>query len=315
MAQQLFKKRDAGSIIKAEKLFSKALRISSIDPMARASSCHDLGVLHFSCHTTLPGGTYVNLKKAIRYLNRAVDTRQRQRFPERYASSISQLAATYRRAAHEPLWPNQGAGCLEKAASLHFQAIEFLEHSTIPRAIKDGQLAVIYFNLSSVLFDQGLHHEACIWQARSVELYLDYSDYHLPKMMNVMTPEQALGLGFARLNHFSEMMRHKELCEHIVDIAPSYGLDPLILLKVNPFNDMTVPEQQIDYLVRSTMLDPLKGNIEKLHNKQVELMNIQRTCESDAEADHLASFVQRTCSGIARILLNDLQNTKNTIGR
>jgi tetratricopeptide (TPR) repeat protein len=302
-AKQLIKSKDAKSIAKAEKLLSKALKTALKEPLARASTCHDLGVLHFSYHTELPGGTYHNLNKAIQYFNRAIDTPQRQRFPEKYASSLSQLAVTYRRAAHEYLWPDKDVHCLEKAKSLHVQAIDLLKSSEVPQAIKDGQLSIIHFNLASVLFDQGLNQEACQSQAKSVELYLGYLNYNLPTFMNVMAPEQGLGLSFARLMHFSDSPKHKELCEIILDIAPQFGIDPIKVMAINPEVDIARPEQQIDYLMQTAKVKPSPENLEQLLKKQYELMETRRTCKSDAEADVLASLVQRTCSGLARILV------------
>ncbi|MFC1234435.1 CHAT domain-containing protein [Vibrio sp. F74] len=307
-AKQLIKSKDAKSIAKAEKLLSKALKIALKEPLARASTCHDLGVLHFSYHAELPGGTYHNLNKAIQYFNRAIDTPQRQRFPEKHASSLSQLAATYRRAAHDYLWPDKDLDCLEKAKSLHIQAIDLLLNSEVPKVIRDGQLSIIHFNLASVLFDQGFNQKACESQAKSVELYLGYMNYNLPPFMNVMAPEQGLGLSFARLIHFSDSPKHKELCETILDIAPQFGIDPIKIMTINPEVDIARPEQQIDYLVRTAKTKPSPENLKQLLKKQYELMEIRRTCKSDAEADVLASLVQRTCSGLARILVeqNDL---------
>lgn len=307
-AKQLLKPEDVKSIVKAEKLLSKALRVAHKEPLARASTCHDLGVLHFSHHTELPGGTKHNLNKAIQYFNRAIDTPQRRLIPEKHASSLSQLAATYRRAAHDYLWPDKEVDCLEKAKSLHVQAIDLLGRSAVPKAIKDGQLSIIYFNLASVLFDQGLNQKACESQALSVELYLNYQNYDLPSFMNVMAPEQAFGLSFARLMHFSDSQQHKDLCGIILDIAHQFGIDPLKIMRINPVADIAKPEQQIDYLVRTAKNNPSPENVKQLFKKQFELMEIRRTCESDAEADVLASLVQRACSGLARILVskNDL---------
>ncbi|PKF77548.1 hypothetical protein CW749_20885 [Vibrio sp. vnigr-6D03] len=302
-AKQLIKTKDAKSIAKAEKLLSKALKIALKEPLARASTCHDLGVLHFSYHIELPGGTYHNLNKAIQYFNRAIDTPERRRIPEKYASSLSQLAATYRRAAHDYLWPDKDVDCLEKAKSLHVQAIDLMGSSQVPQAIKDGQLSIIYFNLASVLFDQGLNQKACESQAKSVELYLGYLNYKLPAFMNAMAPAQGLGLSFARLMHFSDSPKYKELCETILDIAPRFGVDPIKIMTINPEVDIASPEQQIDYLLRTAKAKPSPENLKQLFKKQYELMEIRRTCKSDAEADVLASLVQRTCSGLARILV------------
>ncbi|MUH96585.1 CHAT domain-containing protein [Aliivibrio fischeri] len=302
-AKQLLKAKDTKSIVKAEKLLSKALKITLKEPLARASTCHDLGVLHFSYHTELPGGTYLNLSKAIQYFNRAINTPQRQHISDRYASSISQLAATYRRAANDYLWPDNDVNCLEKARSLHSKAIDILEISSVPQAIKDGQLSIMYFNLASVLFDQGSNHEACKSQAKSVELYLAYQNYNLPPFMNVMSPNQALGLSFARLMHFSSYQRHKDMCEVIFNEAPKFGLDPLKFMLINPMLDIAKPEQKIDYLVRTAEREPSNENINKLFKKQSDLMSSRYSCKSDSESDYLASLVQRVCSGLARILV------------
>lgn len=305
-AKQLLNTKDVKSIVEAEKLLSKALSIVRKEPLARASTCHDLGVLHFSNHTELPGGTYYNLNKAIQYFNRAIDNPQRRGIPEKYASSLSQLAVVYRRAAKEYLWPDKDFDCLEKAKSLHDQAIDLLKNSDIPQAIKDGQLSIIYFNLASVLFDQGLNHKACESQALSVKLYLEYQNYNFPPFMNVIDPEQALGLSYARLRHFSVSQHHKDLCKTILDIAPQFGVDPLKIMLINPTVDLSDPKSQVIYLVKKASDNPSVENVIALKRKQAELMNNRRSCQSDPEADYLASLTQRVCSGLARILV--LQN-------
>lgn len=309
-AKYLLDKKDAKSIVKAEKTLSKALKIAHKEPLARASTCHDLGVLYFTYYTELPGGTYHNLNKAIQYFNRALDTPERKRIPEKYASSLSQLAVTYRRAANEYLWPEQDVHCLEKAKSLHVQAIDLLKSSEVPQAIKDGQLSIIYFNLASVLFDQGLNQKACESQALSVKLYLAYRNYDLPSFMNVMAPEQALGLSYARLMHFSDSQQHKDLCKTILDIAPHFGIDPLKIMSISPTGDLSDPELQVTYLVEKASDNPSEENVLALKRKQAELMNNRRSCQSDPEADYLASLVQRICSGLARIqvLQNDTKD-------
>ncbi|MFH4853659.1 CHAT domain-containing protein [Vibrio diabolicus] len=309
-AKSLLETKDATSILKAEKLLSKALKVALKEPLARASTCHDLGVLHFTYHIELPGGTYHNLNKAIQYFNRAIDTPQRRSTPEKYASSLSQLAVTYRRAAHEYLWPDKDINCLEKAKLLHGQAIDTLQNSEVPQAIKDGQLSIIYFNLASVLFDQGLNQNACELQALSVALYLDYQSYNLPTFMNIMAPEQALGLSYARLMHFSDSQQYKDLCKTILDIAPQFEIDPLKIMSINPTGDLSDPELQVTYLVEKASDNPSEENVLALKRKQAELMNNRRSCQSDPEADYLASLVQRICSGLARIkvLQNDTKD-------
>jgi tetratricopeptide (TPR) repeat protein len=74
-------------------------------------------------------------------------------------------------------------------------------------------------------------------------------------------------------------------------------------MTINPEVDIARPEQQIDYLLRTAKAKPSPENLKQLFKKQYELMEIRRTCKSDAEADVLASLVQRTCSGLARILM------------
>ncbi|MGF1768626.1 hypothetical protein L4D06_14755 [Enterovibrio makurazakiensis] len=309
-AKELIKNQDASSLAKAEQLLSKALKLGSKEPLAKASACHDLGVLHFSYHSKLTGGTYQNLNKAVQYLSRAINTPQRQHYPDKYTSSLSQLAATYRRAAHEDLWPDECVKCLEKAKSLHEQAIELINKSSIPQAIKDGQLSVVYFNLASVLFDQGMNREACESQTKSVERYLAFQNYNLPQFMNVMRPDQALGLSFARLNHFSDSQKEQDICNHILQVAPSYELDPITLFTINPLVDITRPEEEISYLVRSVESEPSEKNIKKLLKKQFELMKVRQTCDTDAEADQIAHRVQILCSGLARILVSKNDSIK-----
>ncbi|PTB32356.1 hypothetical protein [Photobacterium phosphoreum] len=299
-AKKLIQNKDSKSITQAEKFLSKALKLASKEPVASASTCHDLGVLHFSYRTKLPGGTYYNLQKAIQYFNRAISTEQRQNIPEKFASSLSQKATAYRIAANEYLWPKDDIDCLEYAKSLHTQAIDLLEKSDIPQVIKNSQLSIIYFNIASVLFDQGVTLEACIAQAKSVELYLA-----LPYLfMNVMPKKQAIGLSFARLKYFSKIKEHDALCERIVKVAPSYGLDFIDMILINPLIDLAKPEEKIAYIVKRAELEPSKDNVNKLIKKQFELMENRRTCKTDDESDYLASLAQRVCSGLARILVS-----------
>ncbi|MEZ8353205.1 CHAT domain-containing protein [Vibrio splendidus] len=301
-AKKLIEMKDKASLVEAEKLMLKAVKLASTNPSAKASTCHDLGVLYFSYHTELPGGTYNNLKKAIQYLNRAIGSPHRQRYPDKHASSLSQLAATYRRASHEYLWPKE-VDCLTKAKLLHLKAAELLKSSSIPQVIKDGQLSVIYFNLASVLFDQGHSELACEYQAASVELYLAYHSYNLPQFMEVMPPLQALGLSFTRLMHFNST-EYSSLCERIAVIASDFGVDPLSFMSINPTADISDPEVQITYIVTKTIDNPNKENVTALEKKQFELMNNRCFCQSDPEADYLASLAQRACSALGRILFS-----------
>ncbi len=303
-AQKLIGMKDKASLVEAERLMLKALRLTSTNPLAKASTCHDLGVLYFSYHTELPGGTYENLNKAIQYLNRAIDSPHRQKYPEKYASSLSQLAATYRRASHEYLWPKE-IDCLTKAKSLHLKAAELLKNSNVPQVIKDGQLSIVYFNLASVLLDQGHSEMACAYQAKSVELYLAYHCHSLPQFMEVMPPLQALGIGFARLMHFSNSSEYRIIGEQILDIAPSFGLTPSTLMGINPYADISKPDTFITDMVARALDNPTKDNIKPLVRKQYELMDNRRFCKSDPEADYLASLVQKVCSGLARVLTKE----------
>lgn len=304
-AKKLIGMKDKASLVEAERLMLKALRLTSANPLARASTCHDLGVLYFSYHTELPGGTYDNLKKAIQYLNRAIDSPQRQKYPDKHASSLSQLAATYRRASHEYLWPEKDVDSLTRAKSLHVKAAEVVKDSNIPQVIKDGQLSIIYFNLASVLFDQGRSEMACGYQAKSAQLYLAYHTHNLPQFMEVMSPLQALGTSFARLKYFSNFNEYQEICDLIFEIAPSFGLDPLALMTINPVVDISNPGSQVTYMVAKAIEKPNRENIKSLVRKQFELMENRRFCQSDPEADSLASLAQRVCSGLARMLVKE----------
>ncbi|WP_102402220.1 CHAT domain-containing protein [Vibrio cyclitrophicus] len=304
-AKKLIGVKDKASLVEAERLMIKALKLTSTNPLAKASTCHDLGVLYFSYHTDLPGGTYGNLRKAIQYLNRAIDSPQRQKYPDIHASSISQLAATYRRASHEHLWPEKDVDCLTKAKSLHFEAAEIVKNSNIPQVIKDGQLSIIYFNLASVLFDQGRSEIACGYQAKSAQLYLAYHAHNLPQFMEVMPPLQALGISFARLMHYSNFNEYQEICDLILENAPSFGLERSTLIGINPVADISNPENQVTYMVARAIEKPNRENINSLVRKQFELMDNRRFCQTDAEADSLASLAQRVCSGLARMLVKE----------
>lgn len=92
---------DQKTLKKALRCFEKALALASKNEYTKASACHELGVFYFSHSTHLPGGPYSNLNKAVSFFSRAIESKQRQIFPDKYASSLSQLGATYRRASKD----------------------------------------------------------------------------------------------------------------------------------------------------------------------------------------------------------------------
>jgi hypothetical protein len=290
---------ESSNLIKAEKLLLKALKLTTKNQYTQASACHELGVLYFSYHTRLPGGAYENLKKSVMYLTRAIETKERRKFPDKYASSLSQLGAAYRRAAMERLWPESSSKCLQKAENLHKNALNVLSDFKFSLE-RSRQTPIIYFNLASVLLDKQDTTNACDIQVKAFECFMNAHKLSIP---NCMDPNQAFGLTFSRLNYFSEDKTHKDLCEYILKIAPDFGIDPLDLMLINPTRDIANPKVEILYLVDRASKANSDKDIEMLGNKISLLMKNRQHTKSDQESDAVTVLIQLASSGLARNLI------------
>ncbi len=299
---------DKDSLNKALRYFEKALALTTKNEYTRASACHELGVFHFTHFAHLPGAPHSNLKKAVSYFSRAKDSKQRQRFPDKYASSLSQLGATYRRGANEHLWYLSKPESLMKSRRLHEAALKVLD-CDIPIFIRLNQLSVVYFNLASTLFDLENVTEACEAQARALHCFLDaieWAQENVPHLglegLMPLKPSQILPATFARLSHFSNNEEQKKLCYFIGEIAPTFGLDPLAFISVNPYADLSNPTLEIQQIVHEANKNSTNGNIDKLANKIHSLMLSRQSTETDQESDRVSVLVQQASSGLARIL-------------
>jgi tetratricopeptide (TPR) repeat protein len=304
--------QDVKKLIEAEKHFIKALKLTDKNLYMKASAHHELGVFYFTHFARLPGGPNKNLNLAEMYFNRAINSSERKRYPDHYASSLSQLAATYRRAAMEPLWHQPPEECLEQAEKLHKKALKVLSNS-LPNFIRLNQSATVYFNLASVLFDAGRKVDACNIQASAFEFYVAAMnaapDASFISKMG-LKPSQILPITFARLNYFSDKLEHKELCNYITEISPSLGIDPLMLLMVNPLVDIANPLVEIQYLVHQALQSNSFEDAKLLKVKLSQLMEIRRTSSTDQEADSVGVLIQQACSGLARVLSNNNEELK-----
>tara|TARA_R110002012_G_scaffold223885_2_gene395905 strand:+ start:6639 stop:9335 length:2697 start_codon:yes stop_codon:yes gene_type:complete len=304
--------QDVKQLVEAEKYFKKALKLTDKNRYMKASAHHELGVFYFTLFARLPGGPNKNLNLAEMYFNRAINSSERKRYPDHYASSLSQLAATYRRAAMEPLWHQPPEECLEQAEKLHKKALKVLSNS-LPNFIRLNQSATVYFNLASVLFDAGRKVDACNIQASAFECYIAAmnsapNDNFISKIN--LKPSQIFPMTFARLNYFSDKLEHKELCKKITEISPQFGVDPLILMRTNPLVDIANPLVEIRHLVRQALMSesPEGGNI--LKEKLTQLMEARRSTSTDQENDRLGVLIQQTCSGLARVLSKNSEGLK-----
>jgi len=299
-------------LVEVEKYLQKALKLTDNNLYIKASAHHELGVFYFTHFARLPDGLNKNLKLAEQYLNRAINSSKRKEFPDDYASSLSQLAATYRRASMDPLWHQSPRECLEQAEKLHNKALKVLSNS-LPDFIRLNQSSVVNYNLASVLFDAGREVEACNIQAAAVDCYivaLHIATYGSFVTEMKMQPSQILPLSFARLNYFSNKLEHKEQCNYISKISPSLGIDPLMLLQINPQADISKPLDEIQYLVRQALQSNSFEDIKLLKKKLSQLMEIRRSSSTDQESDSIGVLIQQACSGLARVLSKNNEELK-----
>ncbi|WP_462164377.1 hypothetical protein [Pseudoalteromonas xiamenensis] len=300
---------DKDSLKKALRYFEKALTLASKNEYTKASACHELGVFHFTHFAHLPGAPHSNLNKAVSYFSRAIKSKQRQQFPDKYASSLSQLGATYRRAAKEHLWHLSKQESLMKSQQLHEDALKMLD-GDIPIFIRLNQLSIVYFNLAATLLDLDNVSEACDAQVNAFNCFMgaiEWGQSNAPYLglegSMSLKPEQILPPTFARLSHFSGDEEHKKLCHFIGEIAPSFGLDPLDLMRANPFVDLSNPIIEIQQLVKEADNNNNASNIAKLSDKLHSLMKNRQSTETDQESDRVGVLIQQASSGLARLLV------------
>lgn len=299
-------------LIDAERLFKKALKLTDKNLYMKASAHHELGVFYFSHFSRLPGGPNKNLKLAEQYFNSSINSPERKRFPDQFASSLSQLAATYRRAAMDPLWHKSPEECLEQAEKLHKKALKVLSNS-LPDFIRLDQSTTVNFNLASVLFDAGRIVEACNIQASAFECYIATMNA-APNVSFIskinLKPSKILPLTFARLNYFSDKLEHKEICSFITELSPSLGIDPITLLQINPLADISKPLDEIQHLVRQSLRTNSFEDVNLLKEKLSQLMEIRRHSSTDQGADSVGVLIQQACSGLARVLSKNNEGLK-----
>ncbi|MCL1040775.1 CHAT domain-containing protein [Shewanella marisflavi] len=301
---------DKDSLKKTLRYFEKALALASKNEYTKASACHELGVFYFTHFAHLPGAPHSNLNKAVSFFSRAIESKQRQQFPDKHASSLSQLGAAYRRAANEHLFSLSKQACLIKSQQLHESAIRVLE-GDIPLFFRLNQLSIAYYNLAATLIDAEKVAEACDTQAKAFHCFIgaiEWAQENAPHLglegSMSLKLDQILPMTFARLFHFSNNEEHKQLCHFIGEIAPSFGLDPLDFMRVNPYSDLSNPIVEIQQLVIEAERSCTAANIEKLQVKLHSLMASRQSTETDQESDRVSVLIQQASSGLARILVN-----------
>ncbi|WP_058119468.1 CHAT domain-containing protein [Photobacterium kishitanii] len=300
---------DKEALQKALRCFEKGLALTSKNEYMKASACHELGTFYFTHFSHLPGAPHSNLNKAVSFYSRAIESKSRQQFPDKHASSLSQLGATYRRAANEHLWHLSKQESLKKSQQFHEAALKILEKN-IPIFLRFNELSVVYYNLSATLLDLGKHYEACDAQAKAFHCFIEAIEWAQSNVPHLglegtmsLKSHQILPLTFARLNHFSKSKEHKELCNSILEIAPKFGIDPLDALRLNPFKDLSNPIVEIQQLVKETDKNRTIVNIKKLSAKIDSLMVNRQSTETDQESDRVGVLIQQASSGLARILV------------
>ena len=300
---------DKDSLKKALRCFEKALTLASKNEYTKASACHELGVFYFTHFAHLPGAPHSNLNKAVSFFSRAIESKQRQQFSDKHASSLSQLAATYRRAANEHLWHLSKQECLAKSQQLHNAALKVLDRA-LPTFIRLNSQSIIYFNLAATLLDAEKVAESCDVQAKAFHCFMgaiEWAQANVPYLglegSMSLKPDQILPVTFARLSHFSNNEEHKQFCHFIGEIAPSFGLDPLNFMRVNPHVDLSNPIVEIQQLVNKAERNSTAANIEKLSAKIHSLMVSRQSTETDQESDRVSVQIQQASSGLARVLV------------
>ena len=273
--------------------------MASKNDYTKASACHELGVFYFTHFAHLPGAPHSNLNKAVSFFSRAIESKQRQQFPDKHASSLSQLGATYRRAANEHLWHLSKQESLIKSQQLHEAALRVLD-GDIPIFIRLNSQSIIYFNLAATLLDAEKVAEACDAQAKAFHCFMgaiEWAQSNVPYLglegSMSLKPNQILSPTFALLFHFSDNVEHKDLCHSILEIAPVFGLDPLDLMRTNPYADISNPIVEIQQLVKEVDRNSTAENIDKLSNKLHSLMMSRQSTETDQESDRVGVLIQQ----------------------
>ena len=300
---------DTNALREALRCFEKALVLASKNEYTKASACHELGAFHFAHFSHLSGAPHSNLNKAVSFFSRAIESKSWQQFPDKHASSLSQLGAAYRRAANEHLWHLSKQESLKKSQQLHEAALRVLENN-MPIFIRLNERSIVYFNLAATLLDLEKNTEACDAQAKAFHCFMDAIEWATSNFPNKdlenqmkLKPIQILSLTFARLNHFSNNKEHSNLCHLILEIAPTFGLDPLDIIRLNPLKDMSNPIVEIKQLVKDTEKNSTAINIKKLSAKINSLMKNRQSTETDQESDRVGVLIQQASSGLARILV------------
>ncbi|WP_422449096.1 MULTISPECIES: CHAT domain-containing protein [unclassified Endozoicomonas] len=286
---------------KAKKHFQRALKATGRNAYAKSAVHHNMGILHNTHYARLPGGNVENLNNARKYLETALACKERQRFHDRYAYTLTQLAVTWRKAAAEPLWPDDASVCLKKAEQFNYEALEYLQQtkSLVAQLVGNAQ---VLLNLSSVLCDAARESEACDAVYRAFCSYMKACDLiHPMPLWTELEMPQLLGITFSRLYRLGKGQKHyEEVCDEILRLAPQYGISEEQLYMTAPNLDANNLEVECLVLIKSLGDQPSLEKIKKAKEKAVQLLHKRYSATTDQAADDLARYIQMLVSGVAR---------------
>lgn len=299
---------DPKQLKKALNCFFKALELTLKNKYVRSVVMHNLGIFYYSHFAHLPGGHAENLHKSIHYFKQAQASNERKQFPDKYASTLTQHAVAWRRAATEPLWPDSPEYCYQKAEELNKKAIKLIK-GAVPIEIECSNLAIIYLNLSTVLLDVNRKEESCEAAALSFKSYKH--SYNLnPEYQRNSRPEieQILGVVFSRLNYFgSDSHDYQNICSEILEFGSKNGLEPLMMMGINPLVDIANPASEIEVLYRNAQQNNTNENRKIIRIKIKNLMEKRYSAETDQSCDRITCLIQQAGSGLARLFIADDQ--------
>jgi len=288
--------------------FLKLLDVTKKNKFAKSCVHHNLGTFYYLHFAHLPGGHAENLNRSMNYFKLALESNERKQFPDKYASTLTQNAVTWRRAATEPLWSVSAEDCYEKAVSLNRRAIKLLTGS-VPTEIECSNLAIVYLNLSTVLLDMKQENESCQAAANAFKAYV--KSYNLnPIYQRHSQPgiEQMLGVTFSRLNYFgSKKIEHQNTCKSILEFGTREGVDLVMIMGTNPLADTANPETEIMLLYSKALQNNNAESRKRLRQKITNLMKKRFTAETDQSGDRVTQIIQQASSGLARLLVDDNQ--------
>ena len=290
---------------KAKSYFLKALKVAGSNAYAKSAIYHNLGTFHNTHYGRLPGGNVENLNKAMVFLEKALNCKERMVFSDRCAYTLTQMAVTWRKAAHEYLWPDPPEVCFEKAERLSHIALEKLKQNCpLPAAL--AARAHVLMNLSSILLNQEKDQEACSAVCESYRSYMEARRLISPvPILTEMDMTHLLVLTFSRLHYVgSAQKKYKKICDEILTIAPQYGVTEDQLYFTPPDIDGNSLIVEVALLNSNIRHNPTPKSIQAAREKLLQLCKKRHMALTDQAADDITRHIQMLSSGIARGLIH-----------